>query len=108
VTATPPAEQLTEAERVRLLAALTYVHAHTCPSRTEHSALTCPARPGTRPLAAALAHLDEHPRDARGTRRIFHDAVCRSQCGPDSDHADCTQATTVAALRRFRASEASR
>ncbi|HLU82336.1 MAG TPA: hypothetical protein VKZ43_02955 [Trueperaceae bacterium] len=86
----------------RILAARQYMHDATCwgPS---FPCLTCPTPSRT---LLALQVLDEQPRAARKVRRIFHDAICMSGCGPDSDHADRTQAKTAAALRRFHASEA--
>lgn len=89
----------------RLIQARDFVHDRTCPIRYEHEAATCLSAPRMGPLAAALAHLDAHPRDARGARRIFHDAACLSDCGPESDHADRTQSGKAVALRKFRANE---
>jgi hypothetical protein len=85
----------------RVAAARRYLHAETCHG-PDFPCLNCPAPIA---VAAALDLLDGRPRDARGARRVFHDARCASGCGPDSDHADRTQAATAAALRRFRAQE---
>lgn len=57
------------------------------------------------PLSAALGairHLQAHPRDAQGARRILHDAVCAGfgdHCDGD-DHARRTQTDLVRALRK--------
>lgn len=96
--------QITETERNRVIAAREFVHAASCPQRPRRQA-PCPACPRPLGVLRALAVLDERPRDAKAARRALHDAVCMSGCGPDSDHADRTQARPVAALRKFRAQE---
>ena len=85
------------------MAAIQYMH-RTCPVPKENA--PCAACPGGLGVLYALRHLDEHPRDAAGARRLLHDRVCVSGCGPGSDHAKRTQSRPVAALRRFRAQEA--
>lgn len=89
-----------EGALTRIIEAGKYLHAETC--RTPHQPYPCVGCPRPLSVARALDLLEVSPRDARGVRRIFHDADCVSGCGPDSDHADRTQATTAAALRRFR------
>lgn len=89
----------------RVLDAREWLHAQTCPrdlTRDPHGASQCPLGVSPDTVGAALDHLDTSPRDARGVRRILHDAVCLSQC-EGTDHADRTQASSAAALRRFRA-----
>ena len=98
---TPPEVQ-------RLVDARESVHARLCGSVPVHSSAECRTVPPFEPLAATLEHLDERPRDARGARWILHDAACASGCQRDSDHADRTQAAEVAAIRKFRATEAAR
>ncbi len=93
-----------DGERERVLAARAFVHKKCCPSG-DHLSGPCRACPSGVGTLLALRHLDQHPRDAKGARRALHDVVCMSGCGPDSDHADRTQAKTVAALRRFRVHE---
>lgn len=97
--------QPTPEEIARTKAARSYVHANVCPppnNRHTDQCMACPTWSGT---LLALRLLDQRPRDAKGARRALHDVVCRSGCGPDDDHADKTQARTVAALRKFRAAE---
>ena len=97
-TAQPSAPTPSELERVRQARA--YVHAHACPPTSAPSCRACPTATG---LLLALRVLDDRPRDARGARRALHDVVCMSSCGPESDHADRTQARVVVALRKFHA-----
>jgi hypothetical protein len=54
--------------------------------------------------ADAVRHLQAHPRDARGARRIMHDRTCSSgaECDTADDHAR-TQTKNVAALRKVLA-----
>lgn len=94
----------TRSEAERALAAREHVHAATCPQRFQHE-LPCPAAPTATGVLLALRILDERPRDAKGARRALHDVVCQSECGPESDHADRTQARTVVALRKYHTQE---
>ena len=89
----------------RVMAARRYVHDHVCPRL--YIGDSCAACPNPLGVLHALRLLDEHPQDAKGARRALHDVVCVSHCGPESDHADRTQAKVAAALRKFRAQEAS-
>lgn len=92
---------VTAAELERLRTIQAHIHRETCPlPRIGAPCPTCPTLSG---LYAATVLLAERPRDARGARRALHDVVCMSGCGPDSDHADRTQARPVAALRKFLA-----
>lgn len=94
-------EAPTKAELERVSAARAHVHQFLCPhGHLPGPCVACPTATGT---LAALRLLDQRPRDAKGARRALHDVVCRSSCGPDSDHADRTQTKTAAALRKFRA-----
>lgn len=100
---------VTADELARVMAARAFVHATVCVTlaprvRYQVECVACPTGSGT---LAALRLLDQRPRDARGARRALHDVVCMSGCGPESDHADRTQAKTAAALRKFRAQETS-
>lgn len=96
----------TEAELERVKAARLFVHRSVCPPPGRDHDGSCAACPTGTGTLKALRHLDAHPRDARGARRMLHDVVCMSYCPPeDSDHADRTQAPTAAALRKFRAQE---
>lgn len=92
------------AERERIRQARTFVHQRVChnPDLVPAPCVMCPTPTG---LRNALAVLDTRPRDARAARRALHDVVCMSGCGPESDHADRTQAKAAAALRKFRAQE---
>lgn len=96
------AEGKPDLARVRLAAR--FVHESTCPPRTNFPCSACPTGRG---LLDALRVLDAAPRDARQARRALHDAVCVIGCGPESDHADRTQAKPAAALRKFHALECS-
>lgn len=89
-----------EIDRAR--AARAYVHEHVCRRLGSASEYPCQACPTGMGLVEALRVLDRSPNDARGARRALHDVVCMSGCGPESDHADRTQAGVVAALRKFR------
>jgi hypothetical protein len=93
-------------EMARVRVAIDYVHGETCYDGTRRPA-PCPMCPRPAGVLAALALLDNAPRDARGARRALHDVVCASGCGPESDHADRTQSRGAAALRKFRTLEAS-
>lgn len=93
----------TEVEVARAREARAHVHAETC-YRGLLDPPGCRMCPTGRGLVDALRVLDANPRDARGARRALHDVVCMSSCPPeDSEHADRTQAKTVASLRRFHA-----
>lgn len=98
--------EITQAELNRIGAAQEYVHKATCPRGDQPG--PCAACPSPSAVHAALRVLDERPRDARGARQALHDAVCMSDfCGGlEGDHADRTQTSRAAALRKFRAAEA--
>lgn len=94
----------------RVIEAREHLHRETCPrplDKDPHGASQCVL--GVPPLvvAAALDHLDERPRDAKGVRVVLHDAICTSRCTGEAaqDHADRTQSKAAAALRKFRATE---
>lgn len=89
----------------RVKAARLHVHANVCTTLAPYLKHqdTCVVCPTPRGLLNAIHVLDQSPRDARGARRALHDVVCMSSCGPESDHADRTQAKTVAALRKWHA-----
>lgn len=89
-----------EAEKARARAARAHVHEATC-HRGHLDPPGCRMCPTAKGIVDALRVLDENPRDAKGARRALHDVVCQSYCGPESDHADRTQAKVAASLRKF-------
>lgn len=89
----------TSAELEQVRSARSYIHAEACPVPAHPCpCMTCPDPVG---LLYAIRVLRARPRDARAARRALHDVVCMSGCGPESGHADRTQAKPVAALRRY-------
>lgn len=97
------------AERQELATAYRYAyHDAACPQRAACGAREACAmwRVGHQPVPAWLAaveHLESHPRDAAGARRILHDAVCSNgaECR-DTGHPR-TQTVPVRVLRKVLA-----
>lgn len=93
-----------EIERARQ--ARRYIHQQICPEPYRSTGESCSACPTGRGLLDAIRVLNVRPRDARAARVALHDVVCMSGCSPENtEHADKTQARTVAALRRFLANQ---
>jgi hypothetical protein len=101
-----PKVELTEDQLNRIKQAGIAVHAAICPTRAEHPWNACHTSHDLFgwSMHEAIEHLDQHPRDAKGARRIFHDRVCMSGCeGAGADDHAKTQASKVAALRKHLA-----